>query len=313
MSRDRLNDFNNGTTQNMSYPHPTTNNQHNFNYSNPYTDAPSNQAPVEMAPLRGDSLSQFFQETEVISSKIQQFQSNINEVDQLFTRNLNARNDLEGAKQLEEMTRATNNLSNEILDRLRALTESNRGVRTRDEYDRRKLRTSTLSQEFKDALVRFQNVQVQNGQKSKDTVARQYRIANPAATEDDIRRLVDEDQSGAFSQQLLQQSRGQQAFAAVQSRQKELHSLQESIVELAQLFKQMEVLVSDQQLQFDEVEGSVDRAGQDIEKADGQTRLALNSAYAARNAKWLALGLVILVIIIILIIGAAQGWFSKKN
>jgi len=35
-------------------------------------------------------------QTEVISSKIQQFQSNINEVDQLFTRNLNARNDLEG-------------------------------------------------------------------------------------------------------------------------------------------------------------------------------------------------------------------------
>lgn len=167
-----------------------------------------------------------------------------------------------------------------------ALTESNRAVRTKEEYDRRKLRTSTLSKQFKDALVRFQNVQVENGQKSKDTVVRQYRIANPAATEDDVRKLVDDDQSGAFSQQLLQQSRGQQAFAAVQSRQKELHSLQESIVELAQLFKQMEVLVSDQQLQFEEVEGSVNKAEVDIEKGHGEVGLALKHGLSARNVRY---------------------------
>ncbi|KAG0048339.1 Plasma membrane t-SNARE, secretory vesicle fusion [Gryganskiella cystojenkinii] len=301
MSRDRLNDFNNGSSQNSSYPYlaPNNNNQ-NFNYSNPYTNAPpsDNQKPVEMAPLRGDTLSQFFQETEVISSKIQQFQSNINEVDQLFTRSLNARNDTEGAKQLEETT---------------PLTESNRNVRTKEEYDRRKLRTSTLSKQFKDALTRFQNVQVQNGQKSKETVARQYRIANPAATEDDIRRLVDEDQSGAFSQQLMQQSRGQQAFAAVQNRQRELHSLQESIVELSQLFKQLEVLVSDQQMQFEEIEQSVNNAERDIEKGDGEVGLALKHGISARKMKWIGLGIVVLIIIIILIIGAAQGWFTKKT
>jgi len=84
-----------------------------------------------------------------------------------------------------------------------ALTESNRAVKTKEEYDRRKLRTSTLSKQLKDAVSRFQNVQFQNGQKSKDTVARQYRIANPAATEEDVRRLVDSDQGGVFSQQVI--------------------------------------------------------------------------------------------------------------
>ena len=46
-------------------------------------------------------------------------------------------------------------------------------------------------------------MQYQNGQKSKDNVARQYRIANPAATDEDVRRLVESDQGGAFSQQVI--------------------------------------------------------------------------------------------------------------
>ncbi|KAG0204962.1 Plasma membrane t-SNARE, secretory vesicle fusion [Mortierella sp. GBA30] len=281
--------------------------------SNVYGNSGDNQAPVEMAPLRGDSLSQFFQETEVISSKIQQFQANISEIDQLFEKNLN-RGDAEGSKQLEEKTRITNSLSTEIYDRLRALTESNRRVQTKEEYDRRKLRTSTLSKQFKDAVSRFQNVLYQNGQKSKDTVARQYRIANPAATEEDIQRLVDQDQGGVFTQQLLQQARGQQALAAlnsVQSRQRELHSLQESIVELAQLFKQLEHLISDQDVQFQEIEASVFRAEGDIEKGNVLVGQALVDGKSARKKKWLALGIVVIIIVIILIIGAIQGWFKK--
>ncbi|KAF9275153.1 Plasma membrane t-SNARE, secretory vesicle fusion [Mortierella alpina] len=261
-----------------------------------------------------DRLNDFNTGTEVISSKIQQFQANISEIDQLFAKNVSRPADAEGAKQLEEKTRTTNSLSTEIYDRLRALTESNRRVHTKEEYDRRKLRTSTLSKQFKDAVSRFQGVQYQNGQKSKDNVARQYRIANPNATEEDIRMLVDQDQGGAFSQQLLQQARGQQAMAAlnsVQNRQRELHSLQESVVELAELYKQLEHLISDQDVQFQEIEASVFRAGNDIEKADSLVGLALQDGKAARTKKWIALGIVVLIIIIILIIGAAQGWFKS--
>ncbi|KAI7829867.1 t-SNARE [Gamsiella multidivaricata] len=289
----------------MSHPYPS---------SNLNSDNKNNQAPVELAPLRGDALSQFFQETEVIQTKIQQFQSSVNEVEQLFTRNLNSRADPEANKQLEDKTRAANSLSTEIYDRLRALTQSNMKVRTKEEYDQRKLRTSTLSKQFKDAVSRFQNLQYENGQKSKETLARQYRIANPAATEEDIRRLVDEDQGGIFSQQLLQQARGQQAMQAlnsVQDRQRELHALQENVVELAQLYKQLEHLISDQDLTFQEVEATVNRAELDIEKGYAEVGIARDHAISARKKKWMVLGIIVVIVIIILIIGAAQGWFKK--
>ncbi|KFH73670.1 hypothetical protein MVEG_00884 [Podila verticillata NRRL 6337] len=301
MSRDRLNDYNAGAQGKDQYQFSSAQHSHS-----------NNDTSVELAPLRGDSLSQFFQETEVISGKIQQFQSNINEVDQLFAQNLNARLDQDGTKLLETKTRAANTLSGEIYDRLRVLTESNRRVHTKEEFDRRKLRTSTLSKQFKDAVSRFQNIQYQNGQKSKETVARQYRIANPSATEEDIRRLVDEDQGGVFTQQLLQQARGQQALTAlsnVQSRQRELHQLQESVVELAQLYKQLEHLISDQDLTFQQIEESVIKSESDIEKGRFEVDNALILGLSARKKKWIALGIVVLIIIIILIIGAIQGWF----
>ncbi|KAG0357123.1 Plasma membrane t-SNARE, secretory vesicle fusion [Podila minutissima] len=301
MSRDRLNDYNSGASGNNQYQFSSAQHSHS-----------NKETPVELAPLRGDSLSQFFQETEVISGKIQLFQANINEVDQLFAQNLNARLDQDGTKLLETKTRATNTLSGEIYDRLRVLTESNRRVHTKEEFDRRKLRTSTLSKQFKDAVSRFQNIQYQNGQKSKETVARQYRIANPSATEEDIQRLVDEDQGGAFTQQLLQQARGQQALAAlsnVQSRQRELHQLQESVVELAQLYKQLEHLISDQDLTFQQIEESVIKSESDIEKGRVEVDHALKLGISARKKKWIALGIVVLIIIIILIFGAIQGWF----
>ncbi|KAF9290216.1 Plasma membrane t-SNARE, secretory vesicle fusion [Linnemannia elongata] len=302
MSRDRLNDYNNNTDTSV----------HTYPSNGIYGNSTNNQTPVELAPLRGDSLSQFFQETEVISTKIQQFQGSINEIDQLFLRNLNGRADAEAAKQLEDKTRAANNLSTEIYDRLR---ESNRAVRTREEYDRRKLRTSTLSKQLKDAVSRFQTVQYQNGQKSKDNVARQYRIANPAATDEDVRRLVESDQGGAFSQQLLQQARGQQAMAAlnsVQNRQRELHSLQESVVELAQLYKQLEQMISDQDVAFQEIEASVSRAESDIEKGHGEVAVALVHGYSARRYKWICLAIVLVVVAIIVVVVVIQTGAAKK-
>ncbi|KAF9919417.1 Plasma membrane t-SNARE, secretory vesicle fusion [Lobosporangium transversale] len=297
MSRDRLNDFNNGSAA--------------------YGDKDNgNQTPVELAPLRGDTLNQFFQETEVIQTKIQQFQTGISEIDQLYSRKLSSSASVEVIKQLEERTQSTNSLSTEIYDRLRALTSSNMKVRTKEEYDQRKLRTSTLSKQFKEAVSRYQNVQYENGQKAKETMARQFRIANPQATEEDIKRLVDEEQGGAFTQQLLQQTRGQQATLAlnnVQDRQRELKKLQESVVELAELYKQMETLIFDQDLTFQQIEGNVMRAEQDLEKGLGQVDLAYRDASAARKKKWMALGIIVLIIAIILVIGAIQGWFRPAN
>ncbi|KAK3825132.1 MAG: t-SNARE [Benniella sp.] len=293
MSRDRLNDFNS---------HVPAEGKGHVEYA-------------ELAPLQGNSLDQYFKETELIQSKIQQFQTGITEVEELFTKSL-AKADAESSKLVLEKTRATNKLSTEIYDRLRALTTSNMKVRSKEEYEQRKPRTLTLSRQFQDAITRFQNVQHQNGQKSKENVARQYRIANPAATDEEIRRLVDEDQGGAFSQQLLQQARGQQALAAlnsVQNRQRELHQLQESILELTQLFKQLEHLVSEQDLTFQQIETSVTKAEVDLEAGLGLTTEAVKHAQSAKKKKWMVVGIIVLIIIIILIIGAAQGWFKGST
>ncbi|KAG0196975.1 Plasma membrane t-SNARE, secretory vesicle fusion, partial [Mortierella sp. GBA43] len=199
-------------------------------------------------------------------------------------------------KLLDEKIRVTNNLSTEISEHgsndsfrvhdTTALTASNMKVRTKEEYDQHKLRTSTLSKQFKDAVSRFQNVQHQHGVKSKENMARQFRIAKPDATEEEIRQMVEQDQGAVFSQQLLQQARSQQAVAAlnsVQDRQRELARLQENVVELAQLYKQLEQLITEQDLTFQQIEESVQRTEVDLESGLGQTHQALQDATSARK------------------------------
>lgn len=73
------------------------------------------------------------------------------------------------------------------------------------------------------------------------------------------------------------------ALNSVQNRQRELHSLQESVVELAQLYKQLEQMISDQDVAFQAIEAGVVRAENDIEKGHSEVGVALVHGYSARR------------------------------
>ncbi|KAG0244189.1 hypothetical protein BGW41_000176 [Actinomortierella wolfii] len=244
---------------------------------------------VEMTPLAGDSLNQFFQETDVISGKIQQFTTLIQEIDAQFLRNLNAdaAPNSPGQKQLEDIVQRANALSNEIYARLNELTEANKRVRTQSEFEARKGRTTTLCTQFKSAVQRYQSVQYSNRQKAKEKTRRIYQIANPNATPEEIEKAADEQHIGQiFSQQLLQGGRMQQAnttLNALQTRQQEIKQLEESAIELARLYQQMEVLIKEQDVQFHQIEQNVDNAVRDIEKGGQLTGQAVVYATLARR------------------------------
>lgn len=71
----------------------------------------------------------------------------------------------------------------------------------------------------------------------------------------------------------------------MQNRQRELHQLQESVVELAQLYKQLEHLISDQDLTFQQIEESVIKSESDIEKGRVEVDNALTLGISARKVK----------------------------
>ena len=75
------------------------------------------------------------------------------------------------------------------------------------------------------------------------------------------------------------------ALNSVQNRQRELHQLQESILELTQLFKQLEQLVSEQDLTFQQIETSVTKAEVDLEAGLGLTTEAVKDAQSAKKVR----------------------------
>lgn len=90
------------------------------------------------------------------------------------------------------------------------------------------------------------------------------------------------------------------------------------MIELAQLFTDLENIVVQQDPLVQNIEQKGEEVQDNIVKANTELGGAVKSARAARKKKWICLGIcvaiVIVIIIIILIYGATAGhWFDKSN
>jgi len=97
--------------------------------------------------------------------------------------------------------------------------------------------------------------------------APQVKVANPAATEEEIEKAVEGGGEGVFTDKLL--SRADQtalnAYADVQSKHEELIKLESSIREVHQLFMDMAILVEQQGELLDNIEDIVSHASTYVE------------------------------------------------
>uniref|UniRef100_A0A7S1EC66 t-SNARE coiled-coil homology domain-containing protein n=2 Tax=Hemiselmis andersenii TaxID=464988 RepID=A0A7S1EC66_HEMAN len=119
-----------------------------------------------------------------------------------------------------------------------------------------------LTRKFVEVMGDFQEIQSTYKKHLRDRVARQVKVANPAATEDEIQKAVDTGGGDIFTDKLL--SRADQtalnAYADVQSKHEELIKLESSIREVHQLFMDMAILVEQQGELLDNIEDIVSHA-----------------------------------------------------
>lgn len=124
-----------------------------------------------------------------------------------------------------------------------------------------------LTRKFVEIMGEFQEIQSNYKKHLRDRVARQVKVANPAATEAEIEKAVDEGGEGIFTDKLM--SRADQtalnAYADVQSKHEELIKLESSIREVHQLFLDMAILVEQQGELLDNIEDIVSHASTYVE------------------------------------------------
>jgi syntaxin 1B/2/3 len=180
-----------------------------------------------------------------------------------------------------------------------------------------------IDRRLKDTIRQYQTLDAEFRKRLQEHMARRYRIVRPDASDEEVREATENNQGGQiFSQALLQSDRrgqAQSALRAVESRHEAIQKIEQQMIELAQLFQDMEALVVQQEPAVMQIEQKGEEVADNVDKAHIELGGAVDSARAARRKKWWCLLIVVLILIVVAIIVAVvvvvnvSNTFSKEK
>ncbi|KAF9207181.1 Plasma membrane t-SNARE, secretory vesicle fusion [Haplosporangium sp. Z 27] len=271
---------------------------------------------IEMNPVAATTdINEFFAEVTSIQEEMIKLEQNINQIEELHEASLNTvLNEDQAARsshQLEGITTDTYLLSNKIKNRIKDIELANLRLGDSPDIHIRKTQAATLRDKFLTTLRRYQATESEARKKYQGRMERQYRIVNPEATPEEIEQALDSDNQQIFAQSVLQSTRygdANRALSEVQSRHDDIKKIERTIIELQQLFNDMEMLVTEQGVVLETVEGNVQQTDNHLEEGNVQVDTAIASARSARKKKWICLGvsLIVVVAIVFIVLGATH-------
>ncbi|KAG9256082.1 syntaxin [Emericellopsis atlantica] len=205
--------------------------------------------------------------------------------------------------------RQLDGLSTETMALYRSLTERVRQVKSIPEANspKNKAQVGRVDRRLKDAIRSYQSVESSFRKRTQEQMARQYRIVRPEASEQEVRAAVEDTSSNGqvFQQALMhsdRQGRARAALSAVQDRHDALVKIEQQIVELAQLFQDMDTLVVQQEEAVQNIEQKGEEVVDNLDKGNEEMRVAVNTSRATRKKKWICLGISVAIVVIVVVI-----------
>jgi t-SNARE complex subunit (syntaxin) len=122
-------------------------------------------------------------------------------------------------------------------------------------------------------------------------MVRQYRIVNPNASQAEVEAIVSDTSANqqVFSQALMNADRrgqSRQALNAVENRHAAIQKIEQQMIELADLFNQMEELVVQQEAAVTVIEQRGEEVVENIQGGNEHLVTGVNSARARNRKKW---------------------------
>lgn len=156
------------------------------------------------APPPQDNVQDFYAEVDQIRGGIESVNANIAQIESLHQRSLN---DIDEAAQqmttnrLEALVTETSALNTNLATRIKAL----KGKASRDPT--KAPQVGVLDRNFKDSLRKYQLVEKSFADRTREQMARQYRIVKPDASEDEVRQACEDSQGQQVFSQAVSISR----------------------------------------------------------------------------------------------------------
>jgi syntaxin 1B/2/3 len=310
--------------QNPYQQGPAQESSHGYSQTNPYAqDAPAHgnnqyemQDYSQQTPATSSSLSQqeFLNRVQKLRDEIKGLTTDIDHIGVLHSRTLGS-TDGSANHELEQYVSQTQIRNTAIKDGIkgleRDLAKTNDSSRTTKNTQLQSLRTF-----FKSELDKYQSVERDYQQRYRDQIARQYRIVNPDASEEEVQEAANADwgNEGVFQTALRTNRTGHASsvLGNVRARHSELQRIEQTLSELAILYQELATIVEQQDPVVQAAETNAINTEENMVKGNEQVEVAKKHARNRRKLKWWC-ALVVLLIIIAIAVGVGVGVTVANN
>jgi syntaxin 1B/2/3 len=310
--------------QNPYQQGPAQESSHGYSQTNPYAqDAPAHgnnqyemQDYSQQTPATSSSLSQqeFLNRVQKLRDEIKGLTTDIDHIGVLHSRTLGS-TDGSANHELEQYVSQTQIRNTAIKDGIkgleRDLAKTNDSSRTTKNTQLQSLRTF-----FKSELDKYQSVERDYQQRYRDQIARQYRIVNPDASEEEVQEAANADwgNEGVFQTALRTNRTGHASsvLGNVRARHSELQRIEQTLSELAILYQELATIVEQQEPVVQAAETNAMNTNEHMIKGNEQVEVAKKHALNRRKLKWWC-ALVVLLIIIAIAVGVGVGVTVANN
>ncbi|KIW72392.1 hypothetical protein PV04_00589 [Phialophora macrospora] len=265
------------------------------------------QGGYEMTNMNGADPNRILNECRAVDQAIDEIEADLQRLKGLQSRYLADTNTSAQSPLRLEVDRTGEN----IMTKYRGLVSRVRNIKQQPESGnpRNAPQVGKVDRRLKTAINQYQQVEREFRKASQDQMARQYRIVRPDASDAEVREAVeDPNNQQIFSSALIQSDRRGEAQTVarnVSQRHEDIQKIERQMIELAQLFQDLEALVVQQEPAVTQIEQRGEEVTEHVAKANTELEGAVVKARAARRKKWICLGIVILIILIIVAIVVA--------
>ncbi|KAI9810181.1 MAG: Plasma membrane t-SNARE, secretory vesicle fusion [Pycnora praestabilis] len=312
-----------GRPQETAYGGRTQQTGYESRYSEDHPQGPYG-SDVEMAPLNGQANgygqqgrdpNAVLNECRDIDRGIDAIERNLEQLRRLQQRSLDDADASPNTRTNHELDA----LSSETMTLYRNFAARIKAIKSQPESGSPKNapQVGRVDRKLKNAINQYQQVESDFRRKLQVQMERQYRIVRPDASEAEVREACeDTTQQQVFSQALLQSDRrgqSQSALRAVEGRHQAIQKIEQQMIQLAELFQDMEALVVQQEPAVQNIEQKGEEVTDNVGKANVEIAGAITSARARNRKKWWCLLICVIILIIIAVVVAVAVVVTNNN
>ncbi|EMR08637.1 hypothetical protein PNEG_03113 [Pneumocystis murina B123] len=255
------------------------------------------------------TLTEFFKKIEDLRNMISTIKENVQQIEQLHQRLLNEITEEQITylhQQLDDTKARTRHIQNLVRDDIKILEKKNKQSAQTADLQVRLTQTSNIKKKFLESIQNYSKVENSFNQRYRQRLCRQIETVNPNMTQEEIHVALNDDQGmQIFSQALLRSNRHGEARIAlqeVQERHQDIKKIEQTIMELAELFNEMNILIEQQDEPLQVISQQAETVYTNIEQGVQHQDKAIENIRAARRKRCYCFGLVVLILIAITIV-----------